>query len=77
MKVINLKKEWKRVFNAVHDKPKCKSPYLKEVAQMRDLLLFAQVLLEKIDNRENIPLNSELYPKVMKEYFRQKSELRV
>lgn len=77
MKTTNLKKEWKRIFQEVHDKPKCKTPYPKEVVRMRDLLLFAEVLLEKIGNNENILLNSELYKKIMPEYRRQKLYLKI
>lgn len=77
MKTINLQKEWKKITKEVHNKPKCKTPYPKKVVSVRDLLLFAQVLLEKIGNRENILFNTELYQKIMAGYYRQKSSLRI
>ena len=72
MKTINLQKEWKKIIQEIHDKPKCQAPYPKQVVFTRRLLLFAEVFLEKIGNKENIPFNSELYQKVMAEYYRQK-----
>lgn len=44
---INLQKEWKKIIKEVHDKPKDKTPYPKKVVSARDLLLFAQLFLEK------------------------------
>lgn len=73
MNKINLQKEWEKIAKEVHDKPKCMVPYPKEVVFERRLILFAQAFLEKIGNKDNVPFNSELYQKVMSEYYRQKS----
>lgn len=77
MKNINLQKEWKIILKEVHDKPKCKTPYPKEVVRIRRLLLFAEVFLGKIGNKDNILLNTELYQKTMVEYRRQKLHLMI
>lgn len=73
MRKINLQKEWENIIKEVRDKPKCKTPYPKEVVFRRRLLLFAQIFLEKIGNKEDVSFNNELYGKVMNEYYRQKS----
>ena len=73
MNKINLQKEWEKIVKEVREKPKCRVPYPKEVVFARRLILFAQVLLEKIGNKDNVSFNSELYQKVMAEYYRQKS----
>lgn len=72
MNNLNFKKEWKRIIKEVHDKPKCQTPYPKRVVFVRDLLLFAEVLLEKIGNKEDALFNTIIYQKIMAEYFRQK-----
>lgn len=77
MTTLNLQKEWKSIVKEVHDKPKCATPYPKDVAQMRDLLLFAQVFLGKIGNNENVPFNTIVYQKIMAEYYRQKLSLEI
>lgn len=77
MKTINLQKEWRRIIKEIHDKPRHKTPYPKKVVRVRDLLLFAEVLLGKIGNKEDVLLNSELYEKIMVEYYRRKLSLRI
>lgn len=75
MNSINLQNEWKRIVKEVHDKPKCATPYPKDVVQMRDLLLFVQVFLEKIGNKENVLFNTIICRKIIAEYSHQKSLL--
>ncbi len=65
-----LQKEWKKVIKEIHGAPKCEVPYPKQAVFARELLLFAQVYLSKIKNKENILFNSELYQKIMKEFYR-------
>ena len=73
MSTINLQKEWERIIKEVRDKPKCRVPYPKQVISMRDLLLFAEVLLAKIGNKEDALFNTIIYQKIMTEYYRQKA----
>lgn len=75
MSTVNLQKEWRNIAKEIHDKPKCQTPYPKEIVFMRRLLLFAQIFLEKVGDKNNVPFNSELYQKVMAEYYRQKSSI--
>jgi len=72
-----LQKEWEKIIKEVHDKPKCRTPYPKQVVLVRELLLFAEVFLAKIENKDNILFNSEVYQKVMAEYYRQKLCLKI
>lgn len=72
-----LHKEWKKIIREVHDKPKCITPYPKKIVFVRELLLFAQVILGKLEDKENVLFNSELYQKIMTEYYRQKAWLKI
>jgi len=79
-KIMNkkqLQKEWDRIIKEVHDKPKCRTPYPKQVVLVRELLLLAQVILEKLEDKENVLFNSELYQKTITEYYRQKAWLKI
>lgn len=73
----HLKKEWKLVLEEIHTKPKCRTPYPKQVVSMRELLLCMEVHLGNIGNNENILFNSTNYKLIKDEYFRQKLLLRV
>lgn len=67
-----LQKEWNKVIKEVHCKPKCQSPFPNPVARARELLLFAEVALAKIENDGKPEFYQELYKKIMPEYYRQK-----
>jgi len=72
-----LQKEWKKIISEVHDKPKCQTPYPSEVVRVRELLLFAEVILGKIETRDKVTFHEELYEKIMPEYYRQKLCLKI
>jgi len=72
-----LQKEWNKIITEVHDRPKCRTPYPQEVVLARELLLLAQVLLGKLEDKENVLFNSELYQKTITEYYRQKAWLNI
>ncbi|MBU3925514.1 MAG: hypothetical protein V1732_05475 [Patescibacteria group bacterium] len=72
MKAGQLKKEWNKIIKEVHDKPKCKTPYSRQIVFIREQLLFAEILLGKIEKRENSSLNNSLYKIIMAEYYSQK-----
>lgn len=70
-------KEWDKIITEIHDKPKCRTPYPERVVFVRGLLLFAQVLLGKLEDKENVLLNSALCQKTVTEYYRQKAWLKI
>ena len=72
-----IQKEWGKIIKETHSKPKCSIPYPKQVVFARGLLIFAQALLDKIENKQNILFNSELYQKIITEYYRQKLCLKI
>lgn len=72
-----LQKEWKRIIPEVHNKPKIKTPYPKKVVSARELLLIAQAILQKIENRQQMRFHEGIYNKVMKEYNIQKLCLKI
>ena len=72
-----LQKEWNKIITEVHDKPECITPYPEKVVFVRELLLLAQVLLGKLEDKENVLFNSELYQKTVTEYYRQKACLKI
>jgi hypothetical protein len=64
-----IQKEWERIgFETLENKPKIESPYPRAVMRMRELLLFAQVALGKVEAGENIVFNEELYQKTVSVY---------
>lgn len=72
-----IQKEWRKIVKEVHDKPKYMTHYSKKVVFVRELLLIAKVFLAKIEREDNLPLNNDLYQRVMSEYYRQKPCLKI
>lgn len=67
-----LQKEWKKVISETHKRPGLNERLKdKNISQLGDLLLFAQVLLDKIEAGENNVFNSILYRKTMNFYCMQ------
>jgi len=73
----NLQKEWQKLIKEINDKPKYHAPYPPQVVFMRELLLAAQVFLEKIESEQNCSFGRILYQKVMAKYYRQKLTIRL
>jgi len=69
---MNLRKEWDNLIEEIHDKPKCRTHYPKQVVFVRELLLIAQIILMRIELGQNVLFNRKIYRKVMSEYFHQK-----
>ncbi|MDD5144856.1 MAG: hypothetical protein PHW72_01910 [Candidatus Pacebacteria bacterium] len=67
----NFQKEWQKISSETHEGPEYKPPYPKRTILTRELLLCAQVILGKIENKEEILFNNALYEKVMNEYYHQ------
>ena len=68
-----LQKEWRKIkFEIINKKSKIKTPYSSEVARARELLLFAQIALGKIETSEKVSFYQELYEKIMTEYYQKK-----
>jgi hypothetical protein len=63
---------WKKVIEEVHKRPilgeRLKN---KNISQLGDLLLFTQILLNKIETGENIIFNELLYKKTINFYCTQ------
>ena len=72
-----LQKEWKRIIKEVHNKPKCQSPYPIEVVRVRELLLYAEVILGEIETVDKPAFYEELYEKIILKYYQQKICLRI
>jgi len=77
MTIFNLEQEWKKVVKETHNKLKCKIPYPPRVALMRELILYAQIFLEKVNRGENVSFNIFIYQKLMAECFRQRLKLKI
>lgn len=75
MGMKQLEKEWNKIIQEVHNKPKCGTPYPPQVVFLKELLLFAGALLGKIGRRENLSPNNSLYKKIMMEYYKRKSSM--
>lgn len=67
--------EFKRITKEVHDKPKCKTPYPKNIVRIRELLLFAEVELSNIlgakkdKDKKLEAFHIDLYKTIIKQYF--------
>lgn len=72
-----LHKEWKRIIQEVHNKPKCRTPYPKKVVMARELLLIAQMALQKMENKQRTQFYEGAYNKTMKKYYWQKLCLKI
>ena len=67
---------WRKVIRETHKRPKLGERLKnKEILRLGDLLLFAQVLLDKIEAGENNTFNSTLYRKTMNFYCAQMQKL--
>jgi hypothetical protein len=75
MENLKLQKKWKDITQEIINTPKCKAPYRSEVVQTRELLLFAQVILGKLEMGEKINFHEELFDKIMSEYYKRKKRL--
>jgi len=79
--MIQFNEEWKKLqYEIIYNKPQIDSPYPQEVVDKRELLLYAQVELEKAqtsyDNKNNnlCKFHSKLYSLIMKHYYKWISE---
>ena len=64
-----LQKEWNRMINETHKRSKLVERLKdKNISLLGDLLLYAQVLLNKIEARENTAFNEIIYKKTINFY---------
>ena len=78
MKKQEIKNEWKKlIFESTQNKPNIEGVYPSNIVRNRELLLFGQVELGKIEAGINVKLNVEIYQIVMKHYFQQKQCLEI
>lgn len=63
---------WKKVISETHKRPKFGERLKnKNISQLGDLLLFSQVLLNKIEQGENTAFNGMIYRKTINFYCSQ------
>lgn len=72
-----LKNWWDEVKFEVTNTPKINRPYPDDVVSNRELLLIAQCILERIENRENVYFHKEIYKIIRKQYYKQKAWLKI
>lgn len=78
MKKQEIQDEWKRLIcEGTQNKPNIKGVYPSNIVRNRELLLFGQVELGKIEAGKNINLHTEIYQTIMKHYFQQKKCLKI
>ena len=73
-----LQKGWQEIREEIiHNKPKIKTPYPPKVVCMRELLQCAGLALEKVEADDKPVFYQRLYEKIMSEYHRQKTCLKI
>lgn len=73
MKKQAIRNEWRKLISEItQNKPNIKGVYPSSIIRNRELLLFAQVELAKIETGKNIKFHTEAYQTIMKHYFKQK-----
>ena len=72
-----IQKEWKKLTLEINDKPNINGYYPSDVIRMRELLLFAQVELARIEDAEDKDFHVGLYQTTMRRYFRWKKCLKI
>lgn len=67
-----IQSAWKKVIHEIHKRPRLGERLKdKSISQLGDLLLFAQVLLNRIEAGENNAFNSVLYRNTINFYCTQ------
>ena len=78
MKKQKIRDEWKRlIYESTQNKPNIKGVYPSNIVRNRELLLFGQVELGKIEYGKSIKFHTEIYKTIMKHYFQQKKCLKI
>ena len=72
MTKLQLKSFWEKVINETHKRSKLGERLKeKEISRLGNLLLYAQILLNKIESGENSAINSLIFTKTMNFYCKQ------
>lgn len=78
MKKQEIQDEWKRlIYESTQNKPNIEGVYPSSIVRNRELLLFGQVELGKIEAGKATQFHTELYKTIMKHYFQQKKCLKI
>lgn len=78
MKKQEIKNVWERlIFEITQNKPNIGGVYPSSIVRNRELLLFGQVELEKIEAEKDIKFHTELYKTIMKHYFQRRKCLKI
>ena len=75
MENLKLQEKWKEITREINIIPNFNVPYKKEIIATRELLLFAQLILSKIEMGDNINFHENLFSKIMSKYYKQKKSL--
>jgi len=72
-----LQKAWEEIGFEIVNKPIVKTPYPSKIVVIRELLLFAQLILEKVEENKESVFYEELYEEIMYQYYKQKKCLKI
>ena len=72
-----LQKAWQEVSLESINTPRVKTPYSPDIALTRELLLYAQVILGKIEQGKKSVFYEGIYKKIMAQYYKQKAWLNI
>ena len=72
-----LQKAWEEIRFEIINKPRVKTPYPSEIVIIRELLLFAQLILQKVEENKRSIFYEELYEEIMYQYYKQKKWLKI
>ena len=72
-----LQRAWEEVSFEIINAPGFNTPYPYEIVIIRELLLFAQIILEKVEENKESVFYEELYEKIMYQYYKQKKWLKI
>jgi len=78
MKKQEIQNEWRILISeSTQNKPDIKGVYPSSIVRNRELLLFGQVELGKIEAGKNVKFHTKVYETIMKHYFQQKKCLKI
>ena len=72
-----LKKTWQNVISEIRNPPRVMTPYSTEVVFTRELLLYAQVILEKLEENTKSIFYEQIYETIMSRYYERKATLKI
>ena len=72
MTKLQIQSAWRKIISETHKRKKLGERLKdKNISRLGDLLLFAQVLLDKTEQGKNVTLNEVFYKKIIRFYYSQ------